>query len=174
MQLETERLTIRRMTQEDAPFILRLLNEASFLHFIGDKGVRNLDEARRYIESGPIASYEHFGFGLYLVQCKASGDPAGMCGLIRRDTLEDVDLGFAFVPQFWSRGFAGEACEAVLQQAWNDLRLQNVVAVTAVDNERSISLLQRLGFRYVKVVRPFVGDEPLRLYALLNPGNQTD
>ncbi len=157
------------MTQDDAPFILRLLNEPSFLQFIGDKGVRNLEDARRYIASGPMASYARFGFGLYLVADKVTGEAAGMCGLIRRDTLQDVDLGFGFVPEFWSRGYAREASELVLQQAWDTFNLQRVVAVTATDNASSIGLLQRLGFRYLKAVRLLDDDELLSLYALDRP-----
>ncbi len=102
--IETERLTLRKLSVEDAPFILRLVNEPSFLQFIGDKGVRNLEDARQYILNGPVASYAQNGFGLFLVQLKTNQAPLGMCGLLKRETLEDVDIGFAFLPEFWNQG----------------------------------------------------------------------
>ena len=169
MPLETSRLLIRRMTEQDAPFMLRLLNEPSFLHFIGDKGVRNLDDARRYVASGPAASYERFGCGLYLVAMKDNGEPAGMCGLVRRELFKDVDLGFAFVPECWSSGFAFEASRAVLAEAWDQFALPRVLAITVAHNARCIALLERLGFRYEKVVHPFGDDDPVQLYSLDNP-----
>ena len=98
--LETERLRLRQLTVDDAAFILQLVNDPSWLRFIGDRNVRNLDDARNYILKGPIASYEKFGFGLWLVELKADGMPLGICGLLQRDTLPDVDIGFALLPQF--------------------------------------------------------------------------
>src|SRR5580693_8807982 len=111
--LETERLVLRRMTEADAAFILGLLNEPSFLHFIGDRHVHTLDAAREYIVSGPMASYARHGFGLYLTLRKEDDVPIGICGLLKRDTLDDVDIGFALVPAFWSQGYASEAAGAM-------------------------------------------------------------
>src|SRR6267142_3096826 len=102
--LETDRLTLRRITTDDAPFILELLNDAAFVRFIGDKGVRNLEDARQYIVKGPLASYEQFGFGIYMVELKTTRQQIGMCGLVKREALEDVDIGFAFLPDFRSKG----------------------------------------------------------------------
>lgn len=96
--LDTDHLTIRPFTLEDAPFIVRLLNEPSFLEFIGDKGVRTLAQAEAYLRQGPLASYASHGHGLCMVQDRVTGAPMGMCGLIKRDTLPEVDLGYAFVP----------------------------------------------------------------------------
>lgn len=166
MSLETPRLLIRPLTEDDAPFILRLLNEPSFHRFIGDKGVRSVADARRYIVTGPMESYRRFGFGLYLVVCRTSGDAAGICGLVRRELLDDVDLGFAFVPEFWSLGFAREASQAVLAEAWQRFSLSRVVAITATENTSSIGLLQRLGFQFEKVVHPFGANDPVDLYSL--------
>ena len=101
--IETPRLALRRLSTDDADFILELLNEPSFLRYIGDKGVRTREDAGRYILAGPMASYERFGFGLYRVERKDGGEPIGICGLLKRDSLEDVDVGFAFLPRFWSR-----------------------------------------------------------------------
>lgn len=112
--IETERLLLCRLTGDDAPFILELLNQPSFLRYIGDKGVRTLDHAREYIRKGPADSYERRGFGLYLVKLRDGAVPIGICGLVKRDALEDVDVGFAFLPAFWSQGYALESASAVM------------------------------------------------------------
>jgi RimJ/RimL family protein N-acetyltransferase len=146
--LQTERLLLRPFTINDAEFILTLLNEPSFLRYIGDKKIRNLDDARHYILNGPIASYERHGFGLCMVELRESHTPIGMCGLLKRDELSDPDIGFALLPDFWSQGFAFEASTAVLNDARDRLKLQRIVAITSVDNDASINLLQRLGFTF--------------------------
>ena len=111
--LETERLVLRRLCSDDAEFILELLNQPSFLRYIGDKGVRNAEDAVQYIQTGPQASYERFGFGLYLVELKETGVSIGMCGLLKRDSLPDVDVGFAFLSDYWLQGYAFESAAAV-------------------------------------------------------------
>lgn len=145
--LETERLTLRRLTTDDAAFIFRLVNEPSWLRFIGDKGVKTLDDARDYIRTGPIASYERFGFGLYLVELKGSGRPIGMCGLLKRGALEHPDLGFALLPEFWGQGYASESAAAVMAFGRDVLGLDRILAVTNPDNYSSIRLLEKLGLR---------------------------
>jgi RimJ/RimL family protein N-acetyltransferase len=164
--LETERLVLRRLSGADAGFILGLVNEPSWLRFIGDRGVRTVGDAREYIAGGPVASYARHGFGLYLTELKAGGEPAGICGLIKRESLEDVDLGFAFLPRFWGRGYASEAAAAVLEYGRSAFGLKRVVAVTAPDNHASIRVLEKLGFRFERMVRLSADDEEIRLYAL--------
>jgi RimJ/RimL family protein N-acetyltransferase len=163
--LETERLLLRQFSLEDAEFILTLLNEPSFLRYIGDKKVRNLDDAQQYILNGPIASYKQNGFGLYLVELKESGAPIGMCGLIKREELPDVDIGFAFLPDYWSRGLAFEAATAVMKYAEQTLKLKRIVAITSPDNDASIKLLQRIGFMFERVVALGKGREPVKLFS---------
>ncbi|HSE15598.1 MAG TPA: GNAT family N-acetyltransferase [Pyrinomonadaceae bacterium] len=162
--LETGRLLLRRMTVDDAQFILTLLNEPSFLRYIGDKQVRNLEDARRYILNGPVASYERHGFGLLIVELRDSHTPIGICGLLKREELPDPDIGFALLPDFWSKGFAFEAATAVLNDARD--RLSRVLAITSLDNEASIGLLQRLGFRFDRVTKLSEQGEQLRLFSL--------
>jgi RimJ/RimL family protein N-acetyltransferase len=162
--LETERLSLRKLTVDDAEFILALLNEPSFLRYIGDKKVRNLDDARQYILNGPVASYERHGFGLNCVELRESHTPIGMCGLLKRDDLPDPDIGFALLPDFWNKGFAFEAAEAVLKDARERLQIQRILAITSLDNEASINLLQRLGFRFDRVVQLSPDGEQLRLF----------
>jgi len=153
------------MTLDDASFILGLLNEPSFLLNIGDKGVRTIDGARGYIAEGPLASYERFAFALLLVARKETGEPIGICGLLKRDWLEDVDLGFALRPQFWGSGYAFEAASAVLGHARATLGLRRIVAITSLGNEASSQLLGKLGFRLERVARFTEGGEELRLFA---------
>jgi len=150
--LETERLTVRQLTEDDAEFILELLNEPSFIQNIADRGVRNLDDARGYIVNGPQASYARNGFGLFLVELKESGVPIGMCGLIKRDSLEDVDIGYALLPRFWSKGYAHEAAAAVMDYGRNVLKIPRIVGITAPDNEGSIRVLEKIGLRFDKIV----------------------
>ena len=150
--LETERLTLRELTTDDAEFSLRLLNEPSFLRFIGDKGVRNLQDARQYILNGPIASYNQNGFELYLVVLKSTNTSIGMCGLIKRETLTDVDIGFAFLPEFWNKGYALESATAVFSYGKNVLKLPRIVAITNKDNVTSGKLLERLGLHFDRLI----------------------
>ena len=161
---ETERLSLRQFTIDDAQFILTLLNEPSFLRYIGDKQVRNLEDARQYILNGPVASYERNGFGLYLVTLRESHTPIGMCGLLKREELPDPDIGFAFLPAFWNKGFAFEAAAAVLHDARERLRLQRILAITSLDNDASIRLLERLGFRFERVIRLSKDGEQVKLF----------
>jgi ribosomal-protein-alanine N-acetyltransferase len=163
--LETERLRLRELSQDDAEFMLRLLNEPSFIQNIGDRGVRTLDDARAYILGGPVASYERHGFGLWLVEEKDSGAPAGICGLLKRDALEDVDIGYALVPEHWSKGYALESASAVVAYARDELGLRRVVAITDVDNQRSCGLLERLGFRHERMIRLSGDAQELKLFA---------
>jgi len=151
--IETERLLLCQLTADDAPFILELLNEPSFLRFIGDKGVRTLDDARDYILKGPIDSYERRGFGLYLVKLRDGGVPIGICGLVKRDALEDVDIGFAFLPSFWSRGYALESAAAVMNYGRAVIGLNRIVGITDPDNASSIRLLEKLGLQFERMVQ---------------------
>jgi RimJ/RimL family protein N-acetyltransferase len=164
--LETERLRLRELTAEDAPFILELLNDPDFIRYIADRGVRTEAQAREYIAKGPAASYAANGFGLLLVQLKHEGTPIGVCGLIRREGLEDVDVGFAFLPAYRVKGYAHEAARAVLAHGREALGLGRIVAIVSPDNERSIRLLEKLGMRFEQMVTLPGDDEEIRLYAL--------
>ena len=151
--VKTSRLTLRQMTEADDNFILRLLNEPSFLEFVGDKGVRTLEDARAYISSGPMASYAEHGFGLYLVELTDDGATIGMCGLLKRDSLDDVDIGFALLPEFWSRGYAVEAGQAVMAMGHDTHGLDRIVAITAQHNEASKRVLEKIGMTLDGLIR---------------------
>jgi RimJ/RimL family protein N-acetyltransferase len=144
--VETDRLTIRHLEPRDASFILALLNDPAWIKHIGNKGVHTLADAERYIEDGPRAMYAAHGFGLFLTELKQTGEAIGLCGLLKRDWLEDVDIGFAFLPAYRGKGYAAEAARAVLQFAEETLKLRRVVAITSMGNESSVRLLGKLGF----------------------------
>jgi RimJ/RimL family protein N-acetyltransferase len=165
MVLETDRLQLRRLSLDDAEFILRLLNEPSFIQNIGDRGVRTIDDAGAYILKGPIASYEKFGFGLWIVETKSAGLPVGICGLLKRDVLEDVDVGYALLPEFCSQGYAFESASAVMSYAREKLGAKRVLAVVNADNQRSIRLLGKMGFRYERMVRLAEDAPEIKLFA---------
>ena len=150
--LETSRLYLRRLSTNDVEFIVELLNEPSFIRNIGDKGVRTTDDAVHYLLNGPIASYEKFSFGLYLAELKDSGIPIGICGLLKRETLDDADIGFAFLERFWGHGYAFEAASAVMDYGRKLLKLPRIVAITAPYNQASIKVLEKIGLRFVKMM----------------------
>ena len=164
--LETPRLILRWFTLEDAAFIVDLLNEPGWKRFIGDRGVSNLESARTYLQNSPLASYAQHGFGLYGMESKSDGSLIGMCGLIKREGLDDVDIGFALLSQYEGQGVAYEAAAATLVYARDVLKIPRVVAITAVDNERSARLLQRLGLTYEQTIYLPNDSEPLHLYGI--------
>src|SRR5450631_2704980 len=149
--IQTKRLLLRELELTDADFILELLNESGFLRFIGDKGVRTLTDAREYIRKGPIDSYGRYGFGLYLTSLR-DGTPIGICGLVKRDGLSDVDVGFAFLSRHQSKGYAVESASAVLEHARQVLGLQRVVAITATENLGSIAVLEKIGLKFERMI----------------------
>ncbi|MEP6997981.1 MAG: GNAT family N-acetyltransferase [Betaproteobacteria bacterium] len=151
--LETDRLRLRWLSLNDAEFILELLNDRSWLQFIGDKGVRSAQDAQSYLLKGPIAMYARVGFGLYLTELKEGCVPIGVCGLIKRDSLEDVDIGFAYLPRYWSKGYAYESASAMMAYARNVLGLRRIVAITSPENAASTKLLGKLGLRFEKMVK---------------------
>lgn len=162
--LQTDRLRLRKLSVDDAGFIFRLLNEPSFIQNIGDKGVRTLEDARGYILDGPMASYERFGFGLFLVEEKASGAPIGMCGLLKRDALNDVDLGYALLPEFCRKGYAAESAYGVLRFAAEKLGLNRVAAIVTPGNQSSIRVLEKLGFAFVGMIQLSPDAAELKLF----------
>ena len=141
------------MGLDDAGFILQLLNEPGFMRFIGDKGVRTTADACDYIAKGPMDSYRRHGFGLYLVSLRRCGTPVGICGLVKREGLADVDLGFAFLAAHWSKGYAAESAAAVHDYGRRVLGIKRVVAITAPDNAGSIAVLEKIGLRFAGRIR---------------------
>lgn len=156
--LETPRLAMRRLVASDAPFMLGLLNDPAWIRHIGDRGVRTVEGAREYLETRIISMYERLGFGLWMVEHRLEGRPMGICGLVKRDTLPDVDLGFAFMPQYRGLGYAYESALAVREHAMGALGLPRLLAITSPVNFDSARLLGRLGFA-LESEMPWAGDE---------------
>jgi len=166
LSLETSRLRIRQLEVDDAGFIYRLVNDPQWLRFIGDKGVSNLDDARDYIETGPLEMYRKNGFGLNLVALKDSNEAIGICGILQRETLTEADLGFAFMPDYRGRGFAFEASQAVLEHGLENLGLERVAAILSPQNTASEKLLRKLGFNFERNFQAQVDTEILDLYII--------
>lgn len=165
--ISTERLHLRVMRLDDAEFYLRLVNEPTFISNIRDKGIRTLDESRASIETGALASQEKFGFSFYLVEDRTTHLPMGICGLTKRDSLDDVDLGYAFLPEFCGQGHAYEAALAVLTHTKNSLPIKQLAAITSPTNERSNRLLIKLGFIFQKTTLLAGDNTETRLYRLV-------
>jgi RimJ/RimL family protein N-acetyltransferase len=163
-RLSTERLVLTELDDDDAPFILELLNDPEWIRYIGDRKLRTLDDARTYLRNGPIAMYAREGFGLYRTALAHDDTPIGLCGLIRRPALDDVDIGFAFLPAYRGCGYALESAAAVLDHA-QALGLPRVVALVSPDNDRSAALLARLGFARERSIRLPDDDATLDLFA---------
>lgn len=144
----TGRLVLRQLVAADAEFLCRLLNEPSWLQNIGDRGVRTVPDAQRYIQDKFIGSYETQGFGMYLTELKVEEAPIGLCGLVRRSYLPGPDIGFAFLPEFWGGNYAFEAAAAVMRYSSSNLGLTKLLAIVKPDNVRSAKLLERLGFTH--------------------------
>jgi RimJ/RimL family protein N-acetyltransferase len=166
--ITTPRTWLRELGFADAGFILELLNEDGFIQYIGDKGVRTLADACDYIQKGPMESYARNGFGLYAT-CLHDGTPIGICGLVKRDGLDDPDVGFAFLCRYWTKGYAFESANAVLSYAHQVLKLRRVVAITSVDNVNSIAVLEKIGLKFEQMIRLADGSPELKLFGPADP-----
>lgn len=163
---ETERLRLRLLTLDDAAFMLELVNDPSWLRHIGDRGVRTLDDARAYLKTGPIGMVERHGFGLYAIELKSGSGPLGICGLIKRDTLPDVDIGYALLPAYVGQGYAFEAAQAALRLARERFCMRRLIAITTPENHASARLLLKLGMHFERHYRATPESEVLCLYAM--------
>jgi len=162
--LETERLRLREFTVDDTKFIIELLNSLGWIQFIGDRNVRTEDEAAQYLQNGPLKSYQQNGFGLSLVETKEDRNAIGMCGIIKRDNMENPDIGFAFLPASYGKGYAVEIASATLSYAIHELGIPKVAAITLPGNIKSIKLLERIGFKFIKTINSD-NNEELLLYS---------
>ena len=165
MIVETKRLTLRKINIEDAAFILRLVNDPSFIANIGDKGVKNLHDAEGFIRDGYWTNQKRPGYGMFLVELKEERVPIGGCGLLYRNTLDVTDIGFAFLPEYRDRGFAYEAAEAILKYGHSTLGVKKIVGLTSEDNLSSINLLKKLGMDFEKTVKMSDDDPGTVLYS---------
>jgi len=156
---------LRRLVCDDGPFLISLLNQPSFIANIGDRGVRTVEDAHRYLRDGPHAMYERHGFGLWHVARKVDGTGVGMCGLLKRDNLPDVDVGYAYLPEFWGQGYAVEAAAATLTHGARKFGLTRVIGVVSEGNSASIRVLEKIGMRFERMYPMHPGEPEVRLYA---------
>ena len=163
--IETERLNLREVNESDAAFVLDLLNDPDFMRNVADRGVRTLEEARRYVAERFTAAYRRDGFGFWLVEPKESGLPAGICGLVKRDTLPGVDVGYAFLPPFRAKGYAYESASAVVAYAREVLGLKRIYAIVNPENAVSIRVLEKLGMKFERMVSLSPDEPEVRLFA---------
>lgn len=163
--LETERLTLRKFNLDDTHFIIKLVNSEGWLKNIGDRNIKTEEQARNYLQNGPLKSYSEHGFGLWLVELKADQVPIGICGILKRDTLETPDIGFAFLPEFTGQGFAFEVASATMAFAKNDLKIGVISAITVPGNTTSIKLLEKLGFKFSRKIEAANGGADLLLFS---------
>ena len=161
--IETERTILRETVEGDGEFILDLLNQPSFIKYIGDRNVRSVEAAREYIENRFAESYRKFGFGMWAVELKDSGTPIGICGFVKRDTLPDADIGFAILPQFEGKGYALESAVGVMGYGGDVFQFKRVLAITTKDNESSGRLLGKLDFKFERLI--VLNDEELKLFS---------
>ncbi|MEZ8019992.1 GNAT family N-acetyltransferase [Vibrio splendidus] len=162
--VETARLRLRMITPQDAAFIQRLYSTEDFLRYIGDKEITDTDKAVEYIENNILKMHQEKGVCLLVVEIKDSSTPIGVCGLIKRDTLESHDIGYGFVPEAYGQGFALEAAQAIIEQAKHNADIDHLVAITTSDNIRSIALLTKLGFVFERVEEAINESVNLNLY----------
>lgn len=166
MIAETNRLIISKITLDDAAFFLELVNTPNFIKYIGDRNLKTVEDAKTYLKNGTLKSYEDFGFGFYKLLLKEENNKAiGTCGLVKREQLDNVDIGFAMLPKYEGKGFGYESCIAVLKLAKEQFKLNKVLAITLPTNNNSIKLLEKIGLSYEKRVKPFEDDEELLLFA---------
>ena len=163
---ETKRLLVSKLSLKDAPFFLKLVNTPNWLKYIGDRNLKTVKDAEDYLTKGTLKSYEEYGFGFYKLELKEDNNkPIGVCGLVKRDELENIDMGFAFLEEFEGQGFGFESSIAILKLAKEKFHIKKLLAITLPINTKSIKLLEKLGFRYEKRVNPFADDEELLLFA---------
>ena len=162
--IETKRLIIRKFTVDDAAFMLKLLNTPNWLRFIGDRNVRTLEQAEQYLLNGYIKSYQDYGFGFYVVVIKETQESIGICGIVKREGLEDVDIGFAFFQQFMGKGYGYESASAILNYAHNDLKIKRIVAIVDPENVVSIALIKKIGLQFERMIQVSPKDIELMLF----------
>lgn len=163
--LQTERLRLRHMTPDDAAFMLAMLNDPAWQRYIGDRGIRTVEGAREHIVKGPMAMVARLGFGFYAVELKEGSLPIGICGLAKRDFLDDVDIGYAFLPAYGRKGYALEAAQATLAHA-RELGLTRLVATVVPENAASIRLLEKLGLCFERTFQAPDSTRDLQLFGM--------
>lgn len=151
--MSTDRLLINRITLDDAGFILKLMNDKDWIKNIGDRGIRTIEEAEEYIRTRFLKTYDEVGFGFYSLILKNTHQSIGIAGLVDREGIDHIDIGYGMLPEFRGKGYAFEATKAVYDYGYKDLKLDKIVAIVNPDNPGSIKLLSKLGLEFEKMIR---------------------
>jgi len=162
--METERLRLRPVTVDDTALMLAVWNDPAFIENVADRQIRTVEQAREAIENGAQKLFENYGYGPYCMSLKSEGSMIGICGLFKRENLEDPDIGFGVLPDFCGRGYAGEAAVAVVDYARSELRIDRITAIVSPTNVPSISLIEKLGLTFVRMITMPGDDEAICLY----------
>ncbi len=165
MILQTERLVIKEATLDDGAFFFRLLNSPNWIEFIGDRGINSEEDAIQYIQESLIESYVNLGFGLFKMILRENNKPIGICGFLKRDYLDHPDIGFAILPKYERMGYTLEAAHSLKDYGENQLGLNPILAITTSKNVGSQQLLNKIGLKYIKIVKPSQDGEDLMLYS---------
>lgn len=166
MIVQTPRLTLRVFTLDDAALMRDVLNAPDFIRFVGDRGVHTLEQARQHITEKVLASQSENGFSMYHVSLRETGEAIGACGLIKRPGLDDVDIGYGFLPAFYGKGYASECANAVIQYARDVLGMRRVVGIVAPDHEASIHVLENAGLRFERMVTLPNAERAIKLFGI--------
>jgi len=173
-QLETERLSLRRLTLDDAELMLAVWNDPAFIRYVGDRGIRSIDEARVALEEGALKLFSDYGYGPFRVALITDDTPIGVCGLFRREGLDEPDIGFSILPEHWRKGYAHEAASAVVGHAMTDLRLGRLTAVVSPENVASVALIKKLGLQFERMHCLPGDDDDIAIYDIqLDEGVRT-
>ncbi len=164
--LETEHLRLRWLTLDDAELMLAIWNDPAFIRHVGDRGIRTIDEARAAMAKGALQLYEKYGYGPYHMALKDDDTAIGICGLFRRDNLDDPDIGYGVLPEYCGKGYGYEGSRAVMQHARSNLALDRVIAIISPDNEASIGLIRKLGLRFERMHRMHEDDDEVCMYGV--------
>ena len=164
--IDTQRLQLRQLTLADASLMLAVWNDPAFIRFVGDRGIRTLDDAREAMSAGALKLYKDYGYGPYGVVLRGKGTPIGICGLFRREDLDEPDIGFAILPGYCGNGYAYEASVAVLQYAREELGIPRITAIVSPDNKASVGLIRKLGLRFERMHRMAGDEEDVAIYGI--------
>lgn len=163
--IETERVLLQEVTSEDKSFLFELMNTASWIQYIGDRNIRTVEDAEEYIEKNIRKAYQEYGLGMYKMVSKENDKPMGLCGLLKRDYLNSIDIGFAILPEYEGKGYTYEAAKAVRDFGFNTLKTEKIAGITMEENVKSRKLLEKLGLKYVGMVRTSPDTEEIMLYS---------
>jgi len=163
--METERLRLRAVCVEDHALMLAVWNDPAFIRNVSDRGIRTEEQSRKAIAGGARKLFEDYGYGPYCMSLKTDGSMAGICGLFKRDNLDDPDIGFAVLPDYCGKGYAGEAAQAVVEYARDTLGIRNLTAIVSPDNAPSIGLIRKLGLTFERMITMPGESEAISLYS---------